>query len=128
MTTNGEIRSVIVDALEPIPELNVHRFPPENAVGITAFVAGFDIATVTYEGGRETTADILVTVPRNHVDQLDLLDDLLDPDGSASVVAALEAVTDVDGVSLSVQRVGDYGEYLVGTPHYGAKVTVRVWT
>lgn len=126
--TNKTIRRVLFDALD-LPSLNRYMYPPESVNTPAAIIAGLDISPAAAGGKRETTATLLIVVSHSDVDQLETLDMLLDADDAGSVLNAIEDVTDADGVSLSWQDAGSYGEVQWnGVSYYGAVVTVKVWT
>lgn len=126
--TNATIRRVIFDAVD-LPGVNRYKYPAESIQTPAVVVAGLDMKRATYEGGRASTVTILVVVSHSDADQLATLDELLDPAGAQSVMAALDATTEVDGVSLAWDEAGSYGEVQWGgVAYYGAVVTVKVWT
>jgi hypothetical protein len=129
MASNAEIRAAVHEAVARVPQLNTYRYPPDSVQVPAAIVAGIDIEPNTLTGGRETTVSVLVLVSRSHTSQIELLDDLIDPEGVDSVYAAIESRVDADGVSLMVESVGGYGEVVWGdTSYYGALVTVKAFT
>jgi len=126
MATNAAIRGAVHDAIAEVHSLNVYRYPPDTVSVPAAIVAGLDIEPNSMSGGRETSVAVLVLVSRSHVSQLELLDELLDPESAASVVAAVDSRVDVDDVSLMVESVGGYGEIVWGdVSYYGALMTIR---
>lgn len=127
MTTLAEIREAVYDSLD-INGVNRYRYPEDAIQAPAAVVAGFEMTESTLGGGRDLTAKVLVVVSRSHTSQLERLDELLDEDGD-SVVAGLNDRIDVDGISLWVTGVGDYGVVEWGdVAYYGAVVTIRVMT
>ncbi len=125
--TNATIRRVIYDAID-ISGVNRYKYPPESIQVPAVIVAGLDMNRATYEGGRQSTATILVVVSHSDVDQLETLDALLD-NADGSVMAALDATTEADGVSLAWDSAGSYGEVQWnGVAYYGAVITAKVWT
>jgi hypothetical protein len=129
MATNAQIRRAVADAINDLASLNVYRYPPDSVSVPAAIVAGLDIDFASFTGGRETSVAVLVIVSRSHTSQLELLDELLDPAASTSVVAAIESRVDADDVSLMVESVGGYGEIeWGGVSYYGALVTVKALT
>lgn len=127
MTTLAEIREAVYDSLD-INGVNRYRYPEDAIQTPAAVVAGFEMTESTLGGGRDLTAKVLVVVSRSHTSQLERLDELLDEDGD-SVVAGLNDRIDVDGISLWVTGVGDYGVVEWGdVAYYGAVVTIRVMT
>lgn len=126
--SNATIRRVLFDALD-LPGVNRYKYPPDSIVTPAAVVAGIDMKRATYEGGRQSTATVMVVVSHSDVDQLATLDELLDPTGAGSVMAALDATDESDGVSLAWDDAGSYGEVQWnGIAYYGAVITVKVWT
>jgi hypothetical protein len=125
--SNRTIRRTLFDALD-LPSLHRYQYPPESIQVPAAIIAGLDISPAA-KGARETTATVLIVVSHSDVDQLETLDMLLDEDDDGSVLHAIEAVTNEDGVSLSWQDAGSYGEVQWnGVSYYGAVVTVKAWT
>lgn len=128
MATLAEVRAALVDALGDLSGVNRYRYPEDAIQAPAAVVAGFEMTESTLGGGRDLTAKVLVVVSRSHTSQLERLDELLDEDGD-SVVAGLNDRIDVDGISLWVTGVGDYGVVEWGdVAYYGAVVTIRVMT
>jgi hypothetical protein len=126
--SNKTIRRVLFDALD-LPSLNRYMYPPESVNTPAAIIAGLDISPAAIGGARETSASVLIVVSHSDVDQLETLDMLLDEDDAGSVLHAIEQVENQDGVSLSWQDAGSYGEVAWnGVSYYGAVVTVKVWT
>ena len=128
MATLAEVRAALVDALDDLSGVNRYAYPEDAIQAPAAVVAGFEMTESTLGGGRDLTAKVLVVVSRSHTSQLERLDELLDEDGD-SVVAGLNDRIDVDGISLWVTGVGDYGVVEWGdVAYYGAVVTIRVMT
>ena len=126
--TNGEIRDVIALALSRVPGVNIYKFPPEDISAPAAFVAGFTISPLSFDGYRETSVDLTVMVSHKHVDQLALLDAMLDSEGSSSIVAAIDNAASSD-VNLRVNTIGNYREVTIAdVSYYAADVTVEVLT
>jgi hypothetical protein len=126
--SNKTIRRTLFDALD-LPSLHRYQYPPESVQVPAAIIAGLDISPAATGGKRETTATVLIVVSHSDVDQLETLDMLLDEDDDGSVLHAIEATTNEDGVSLSWQDAGSYGEVQWnGVSYYGAVVTVKAWT
>ena len=126
--TNGEIRDVIALALSKVPGVNIYRFPPEDSAAPAAFVAGFTIRPLSFDGYRETSVDITVMVSHRHVDQLAMLDAMLDSGGSSSIVAAIDNAASPD-VDLRVNTIGNYRELTIAdVAYYAADITVEVLT
>lgn len=126
--SNATIRQTIYDAVGDLSGVNRYLYPPESIQVPAVVVAGLDMKRATYEGGRESTATILVIVSHSDADQLETLDRLLDV-SDGSVMAALDATTEVDGVSLAWDSAGSYGEVQWnGVAYYGAVITAKVWT
>lgn len=125
--SNATIRQTIFDALD-LPGVNRYKYPEDSITVPAVVVAGLDITPVA-KGARETSASIMVVVSHSDSDQLVTLDRLLDEDDTGSVIHAIENVTNVNGVSLSWQSAGSYGEVVWnGITYYGAVVSVKVWT
>jgi len=125
--TNRTIRETLFDALD-LPSLNRYMYPPDSVQVPAAIVAGLDVTPIA-KGARETTATVLIVVSHSDVDQLETLDMLLDEDDAGSVLHAIEAVDNQDGVSLSWESAGSYGEVeWNGVSYYGAVVSVKVWS
>ena len=126
--TNGEIREALAQALNAVPGLNIYRFPPEDINPPCAFIAGFNITPLTFDGNRETTIDVIVLVSRRSVDQMAGLDQLLDADDPSSVITAIEEANPA-GVDFFVESFGSYRELVVAdVGYYAADVVVRVMT
>jgi hypothetical protein len=126
--TNGEIREALAQALNAVPGLNIYRFPPEDVSPPCAFIAGFNITPLTFDGNRETKVDVTVVVSHKHVDQIVTLDAMLDSDGPWSVVDAIESATP-PGINFFVENIGGYRELTVAdVSYYAADVSVMVRT
>jgi hypothetical protein len=126
--SNRTIRTALFNALD-LPSLHRYMYPPDSVQVPAAIIAGLDVTPAAVGGVRETTATVLIIVSHSDVDQLETLDMLLDQDNTGSVLHAIEAVTNANGVSLSWQDAGSYGEVTWnGVSYYGAVVTVKVWT
>lgn len=128
MATNATVRSVVFDALEDL-SVNRYEYPPDSVNVPAVIVAGLEINRSTFQGNRTIDVGVLVLVSHNDVTQLAVLDELLDPTGDGSVVAALEDVNDADGVSLAWTSVSGYGEIeWGGVAYYGATVSCTAYT
>lgn len=126
--TNGEIREALAQAINAVPGLNIFRFPPEDLNPPAAFIAGFTITPLTFDGNRETKVDVTVVVSHKHVDQIVTLDAMLDTDGPWSVVDAIESATP-PGINFFVESIGGYRELTVAdVGYYAADVSVMVRT
>ena len=126
--TNGEIREALAQALNDVPGLNIYRFPPEDINPPCAFIAGFNITPLTFDGNRETKVDVTVVVSHKHVDQIVTLDAMLDSDGPWSVVDAIESASP-PGINFFVESIGGYRELTVAdVSYYAADVSVMVRT
>ena len=126
--TNGEIREALAQALNDVPGLNIYRFPPEDVNPPCAFIAGFNITPLTFDGNRETKVDVTVVVSHKHVDQIVTLDAMLDSDGPWSVVDAIESASP-PGINFFVESIGGYRELTVAdVSYYAADVSVMVRT
>jgi hypothetical protein len=126
--TNADVRRVVFDALE-LPGVNRYQYPPESVQVPAAVVAGIEFNRSTFDGNRTVDVGVQVLVSHSDHSQLRRLDELLDPSGSSSVLAALEAVTDDDGVSLAWREVSAYGEVeWGGESYYGATVVCTAYT
>lgn len=129
MATIAQVRSAAHNATADIPRLNRYEFPQDSVEVPAAIVAGIEFTRSTFDGGRTVNGAVLVLVSHSDGSQLLLLDELLNPTGAQSVVAALEAVSDADGVSLSWDNVGGYGEVeWGGVAYYGATVSFTAFT
>ena len=125
----------LVDAggkrFRPLLVLLAAEFGDPEAPGVVpaAVVSGFDMTELTFGGGRDITAKVLVVVSKSHTSQLEVLDEMLDESGSGSVVAAINDRLDADDIGFWVTSIGDYGEFAWGgVDYYGALVMVRVLT
>lgn len=128
MATNIAVRRAVYDALD-LPRVNRYAYPPESVETPAAIVAGLDITRTTFDNHREIGVTVLVVVSHSDASQIQVLDELLDPTGAQSVIAALEAVTDQDGVSLAWRSVSGYGEVVWGgVSYYGAAVSCTAYT
>lgn len=128
MASNAEVRRVVYNALD-LPRLNRYEYPPESVEVPAAIVAGIEFNRSTFNGNRTVDVGVQVLVSHSDASQLARLDDLLDPSGSDSVIAALEAVTDQSGVSLAWREVTGYGEVeWGGVSYYGATVVCTAYT
>lgn len=126
--TNADIRQVIYDAVD-LPGVNRYKYPPESIQTPALIVGGLEITRSTFEGARTLDVSVLVLVSHSDTSQLQVMDRLLDPSGADSLLAALEAVTDADGVSLAWRSVGGYGELeWNGVAHYGCVVSCTAHT
>ena len=126
--TNGEIREALAQALNSISGLNIYRYPPEDVNPPCAFIAGFNITPLTFDGNRETKVDVTVVVSHKHVDQIVTLDAMLDSDGAWSVVDAIESATP-PGMNFFVESIGGYRELTVAdVAYYAADINVTVRT
>jgi hypothetical protein len=111
-----------------VPGLNIYRFPPEDVNPPCAFIAGFNITPLTFDGNRETKVDVTVVVSHKHVDQIVTLDAMLDSDGAWSVVDAIESATP-PGMNFFVESIGGYRELTVAdVAYYAADINVTVRT
>ena len=128
MATNAQVRRVVFDALD-ITGVNRYEYPPESVQVPAAIVAGIEFNRSTFDGSRTVDVGVQLLVSHSDASQLARLDDLLDPSGADSVIAALEAVGDESGVSLSWREVTGYGEVeWGGTGYYGATVVCTAFT
>ena len=128
MATNAEVRRVVFNALD-LPGVNRYEYPPESVQVPAAIVAGIDITRTTFDAGREIGVTVLVIASHSDASQVQVLDRLLDPSGADSVLAALEGVTDQNGVSLAWRSVSGYGEVVWGgVSYYGAAVSCTAYT
>lgn len=126
--TNADVRRVVFDAVN-ITGVHRYQYPPDSVEVPAAIVAGLDITRTTFEGAREVGVTVLVVVSRSDPSQVEVLDALLDPSSEQSVLAAIEAVSDVDGVSLAWRSVDGYGEVdWGGVSYYGAAVSCTAYT
>lgn len=125
--SNSTIRQVIYDAID-IAGVNRYMYPESSVQAPAACVGAIELERSTFDGGRRCVARVVVLVSPSDDDQLVVLDQLLDPSDDMSVLAAIEAVTDVDGVSLSWSSTGGYEEVTWnGIGYLGTTVTVDVW-
>lgn len=131
MTTaisNREIREALAQAISAVPGINVYRYPPDNVNVPCVMVSGFTVKPITFDGNRETTADVIVMVSRRTVDQMAGLDQLLDPDDPSSVITAIEEANPL-GINFFVESYGSYREILVAdVGYYAADILVKVMT
>lgn len=127
MATNAAVRSAVYDALD-LPGLHRYGHPPDSVQVPAAIVAGLDINRTTFDAARTVTVTVLVIVSHSDTSQVAVLDELLDPTGDRSVVAAIEDVSDANGVSLAWTTVAGYGEVVWGgVSYYGAAITVTAY-
>ncbi|NBW09906.1 MAG: hypothetical protein EBR82_17960 [Caulobacteraceae bacterium] len=128
MATLGALRDAIVDTLEQaLPGWNIYRLPPDNVTAPAIAVAGFTVDPGTFDGIGQVAVDVLVMVSRRHVDQVDLLDDLLSPDGNPSLWATFDTDPSLGGAvgHCVIRGVGDYREFTVAdVPYYAATVNL----
>ena len=118
----------LAQAINAVPGLNIYRFPPEDLNPPCAFIAGFTITPLTFDGNRETKVDVTVVVSHKHVDQIVTLDAMLDSDGPWSVVDAIESATP-PGINFFVENIGGYRELTVAdVGYYASDVSVMVRT
>lgn len=126
--TNATVRRTAFNALNDITGINRYEYPPEKLVVPAAVVAGLDITRTTFDGAREIGVSVVVAVSHSDASQIQLMDQLLDPSTAGSVLAALESVSDADGVSLAWRTVSGYGEIeWGGTSYYGAVVSCTAY-
>jgi hypothetical protein len=128
MATLGDLRTALVDTLaDQLSGWNVYRLPPDNITAPAVAVAGFTVDPGTFDGIAQVAVDLLVMVSHRHVDQLDLLDEVLSPDGTPSLWTVLEqdpTLGDVVGHCV-IRGVGDYRELMVAdVPYYAATVNL----
>lgn len=129
MATSREIRTALVDAISTVPGIARYRYPEDSIQVPAAVVSGFDMTELTFGGGRDITAKVLVVVSKSHTSQLEVLDEMLDETGAGSVVAAINDRLNADDIAFWVTSIGDYGEFAWGgVDYYGALVMVRVLT
>lgn len=131
MSDLAQIRDGLVEAItSTLPEVNAYRLPVDNANVPAVIVAGFELQPMTVGNiGHTATVDLFVLVSRRNVDQVDLLDQLVDPNRTDSVLAAIQDDPTLGGRALSaaVQSVGGYREEeSAGTGYYAATVSVEV--
>lgn len=128
MATNAQVRRVVFDALD-VQGVNRYEYPPESVQTPAAIVAGIEFNRSTFDGNRTVDVGVQLLVSHSDASQLRTLDELLDPTGSGSVIAALEAVTNENGVSLAWRDVAGYGEVeWGGVGYYGATVVCTAYT
>jgi hypothetical protein len=124
MTTNAQIRASLADKLRELPQLNVFEYPVDNIVTPCAVVANIERQRITNDGGWQVGVIVHVLASHNHIDQMAKVDDLVDPNVTASVPSVIE---DDDDLALCVPTIGSLGLYeYAGTIYYGAPVTVEV--
>lgn len=127
--TNATIRQTIYDALADLSGVNRYMYPPESIQVPAVIVGGMEITRSTYDGGRQVDVSLLVLVSHSDTSQLEIMDVILDPTDQRSALAAIEAVTDANGVSVAWRTVGSYGELeWGGVTYYGAVVSCQVYT
>jgi|688.fasta_scaffold239568_3 Zn-dependent alcohol dehydrogenase len=128
MATNETVRRVVFDALD-LPGVHRYPYPPESVQVPAAIVAGLEIDRTTFDGARTVGVTVLIVASHSDASQVAVLDELLDPTGERSALAALEVVSDVDGVSLAWNSVSGYGEVMWGgVSYYGAAITLTAFT
>lgn len=126
--TNADVRRVVYDALN-LARLNRYEYPPESVQVPAAIVAGIEFTRSTFDGNRTVEVGVQLLVSHSDHSQLRRLDELLDPTDAGSVLAALEAVSDQNGVSLVWREVTGYGEVeWGGEGYYGATVVCAAYT
>lgn len=126
-----EFREALAGRLEDeLADFNVYRLPPETVDAPAAMVGGFQIDTGTFgDGTVRVAADVEVMVSRRHVDQVELLDELLSPTGERSIWRAFNDDPTLGGVVAfcNVQSAGDYREMTIAeVSYYAATVSLTV--
>lgn len=126
--TNATIRQTIYDALGNVLGVNRYQFPESSVQAPAACVGAIEFERSTFDGGRRCVARVVVLVSPSDDEQLFVLDRMLDPSDDMSVLAAIDSVTDIDGVSLAWSSTGGYEEVTWnGIGYLGTTVTVDVW-
>lgn len=126
--SNADVRRVVFDAFDGL-RINRYEYPPESVQVPAVIVAGIEFNRSTFDGNRTVDVGVQVLVSHSDHSQLRRLDELIDPTGAGSVLAALEAVSDQDGVSLAWREVTGYGEVeWGGESYYGATVVCTAYT
>lgn len=129
MATNNQVRQAAFAALADLPAVNRYMWPPDSVQAPAVIVAGIEFNRSTFDGNRTVEVGVQVLVSKSDASQLRQLDELLDPSGAGSVIAALEDVTDANGVSLAWREVTGYGEVeWGGVAYYGATVVCTAYT
>lgn len=128
--TLGELRSALASTLEDaFPGWNVYRLPPDT-VDVPAFVlTGFAVTPQAAPRIEMAEAEVTVLVSHRHVDQLDLIDEVLSPGATGSVWEVIEGDPSLGGVvgSTVVVDVGNYQASTIGdVMYYAASFTVQV--
>lgn len=128
--TLGELRSALASILEDaFPGWNVYRLPPES-VQVPAFVVtGFAVTPQAAARVDMAEAEVTVLVSHRHVDQLDLIDEVLSPGATGSVWLAVENDPTLGGAvsSTVVTDVGNYQATAIGdVMYYAAAFSVQV--
>ena len=129
--TLGELREAIANRLEDeLVGFNVYRLPPDNVAVPAVMLAGFQVDNGTFADGTvRVAADLEVMVSRRHVDQVELLDELLSPSGERSIWRLFDddpTLGDVVAFCV-VQSAGDYREMIIAdVGHYAATVSLSV--
>ena len=128
--TLGEVRSALASTLEDaFSGWNVYRLPPET-VEVPAFViTGFSVVPQAAARVDMAEAEVNVLVSHRHVDQVELLDEILSPGATGSVWACVEADPSLGGIvsSTIVTDAGNYQATTIGdVPYYAAAFSVQV--
>jgi hypothetical protein len=128
--TLGQVRNALASALEDAyPGWNVYRLPPET-VEVPAFViTGFSVVPQAAARVDMAEAEVNVLVSHRHVDQIELLDEVLSPGADGSVWSCVESDPSLGGV-VSSTVVTDAGNYQATTvadvAYYAAAFSVQV--
>lgn len=107
----SDVRDGLVEVIgNARPDLAVHRLPKPEVSVPAVVVGGFTFNEITFGGGQRISVDVFVVVSGNSTDQIDLLDELVDPSRSDSVVSAIEDDPTLGDRALDA-RVTSVGEY-----------------
>jgi hypothetical protein len=127
MATVSDLRTGLVDTFEAaLPGWNVYRFPPDTISAPAIALLGPAVDAGTFgDAANRVQFDMVVCVSHRHVDQMELLDEVLSPNGDPSLWRILDNDPDLGGnvAFCVVQSVGEYGQRVIGdVPYYGASV------
>ena len=129
MSSLSDVRTAITDQLaEALPHFQVYRAPVDSITAPALIVAGFTSdEDATLDGNQQWTVEVFAAVSRRHIDEMDVLDEVVSRSGDGSAWVALDADPTLGGVVdwLNVAGVGSYRELQYGDVGYFA-VTLRV--
>ncbi len=126
-----DLRTGVARTLQDaLPGWNVYQLPPDNIDPPAIAIGGFNVDTGTFgDGSLRVAAEVQFMVSRRHVDQVEVLDELLSPSGTQSIWQIFGDDPTLDGLVgfCSVQQAGDYRELVVAEiGYYAASATLSV--